>query len=53
MQAWLDAVAAAGMTPHVAFEHRRSDRCPGSPCVVPSRSEYRAAVAAFHARFPQ
>jgi hypothetical protein len=53
VQAWLDAVAAAGMTPHVAFEHRRSDRCPGSPCVVPSRSEYRAAVAAFHARFPQ
>jgi len=53
VQAWLDAVAAAGMTPHVAFEHRSSDRCPGSPCVVPSRSEYRAAVAAFHARFPQ
>jgi hypothetical protein len=53
VRAWLDAVAAAGMTPHVAFEHRRSDRCPGSPCVVPSRWEYRAAVAAFHARFPQ
>lgn len=53
VQSWLDAVAAAGMTPHVAFEHRRSDRCPASPCVVPSRSEYRAAVAAFHARFPQ
>jgi hypothetical protein len=53
VQSWLDAVAGAGMTPHVAFEHRRSDRCPGSPCVVPSRSEYRAAVAAFHARFPQ
>jgi hypothetical protein len=53
VQSWLDAVAAARMTPHVAFEHRRSDRCPGSPCVVPSRSEYGAAVAAFHARFPQ
>jgi hypothetical protein len=53
LQSWLDAVAAAGMTPHVAFEHKRRDRCPASPCVVPSRSEYRAAVAAFHARFPQ
>jgi hypothetical protein len=53
VQAWLEAVAAAGMTPHVAFEHLRGDRCPGSPCVVPSRAQYRAAVAAFHARFPQ
>jgi hypothetical protein len=53
VQAWLDAAAAAGMAPHVAFEHRRSDRCPGSPCVVPTRVQYRAAVAAFHARFPQ
>jgi hypothetical protein len=24
VQAWLDATAAAGMTPHVAFEHLRS-----------------------------
>jgi hypothetical protein len=30
VQSWLDAVAAARMTPHVAFEHRRGDRCPGS-----------------------
>ena len=28
---------AAGMAPHVAFEHLSSDRCPGSPCVLPSR----------------
>lgn len=50
---WLAAVGAAGMEPHVAFEHRSSDRCPGSPCTLPSRSDYRAAVAAFAARFPQ
>jgi hypothetical protein len=53
VQAQLDAISAAGMTPHVAFEHRRSDRCPASPCVAPTAAEYRAAVAAFHARFPQ
>jgi hypothetical protein len=53
VQAWLDAVAAAGATPHVAFEHLRSDRCPGSPCVVPSRSAYASAVRAFIAKWPQ
>ncbi len=53
VQAWLDAVAAAGLAPHVAFEHLRTDDCPGSPCVLPSRAQYRAAVAAFHARWPQ
>ena len=53
VQAWLDAVAAAGMTPHVAFEHLRTDHCPGRPCVLPSRAQYGAAVRAFVARFPQ
>jgi hypothetical protein len=52
VQAWLDAVAAAGMRPHVAFEHLRSERCPQAPCAIPSRARYRAAVAAFHRRFP-
>ena len=53
VQAWLDAIAAAGMTPHVAFEHLRTDRCPGRPCVLPTRAQYGAAVRAFIARFPQ
>ncbi|MEA2219062.1 MAG: hypothetical protein QOJ35_1688 [Solirubrobacteraceae bacterium] len=48
--AWL---AAAGMQPHVAFEHLRANGCPGSPCIVPTRSAYGAAVRAFVARFPQ
>ena len=51
--AWLAAVAAAGMRPHVAFEHLTSDRCPGSPCTAPSRAAYAAAVRRFIARFPQ
>lgn len=53
VQAWLTATAAAGMAPHVAFEHLRGERCPASPCAAPSRARYRAAVAAFHAHFPQ
>jgi hypothetical protein len=53
VKAWLDAVAAAGMTPHVAFEHLTGDRCPSRPCKLPSRAAYAAAVRAFIARFPQ
>jgi hypothetical protein len=50
---WLAATAAAGMAPHVAFEHLATDRCPGSPCTAPSTAAYAAAVRAFIARFPQ
>lgn len=53
VQAWLDAVAAAGLAPQIAFEHLSSDRCPSAPCSAPSVTQYRAAVQAFHARFPQ
>jgi hypothetical protein len=49
---WLAAVAAAGMVPHVAFEHLRSDDCPGRNCVVPSQAQYGAAIRRFVARFP-
>src|SRR4051794_11803729 len=50
---WIAAAQAAGLQPHVAFEHLRSDHCPSSPCTLPSRATYRADVAAFVARFPQ
>ena len=53
VEAWLAAVQAAGLEPHIAFEHLSGDRCPGSPCTLPSRASYRAAVGAFVARFPQ
>jgi hypothetical protein len=53
VQAWLAAGAAAGMTPHVAFEHLASDRCPSRPCTTPTAAEYGAAVRRFVARFPQ
>jgi hypothetical protein len=53
VQAWLDAVAAAGLRPHVAFEHARGTRCPALPCSAPSRAAYAQAVRRFAARFPQ
>lgn len=53
VQAWLDATAAEGIQPHVAFERLRSDRCPYAPCTPPSVAQYRAAIDAFIARFPQ
>jgi hypothetical protein len=28
VQAWLTAVAAAGLRPHLAFEHARGTQCP-------------------------
>lgn len=53
VQGWLDAVAAAGMEPQIAFRHRRADQCPGDPCLLPSRAQYRAAIRAFVERFPR
>ncbi len=53
VDAWLAATAAAGMEPHVAFEHLRTDACPGRRCTVPTRAQYGAAVRRFVARWPQ
>jgi hypothetical protein len=53
VQAWLSAVAAAGLRPHVAFEHARGTNCPDAPCSAPRRTAYGRAVRAFVARFPQ
>src|SRR5206468_12051576 len=53
VQTWLDAAAAAGMAPHIAFEHLLHQKCPSRSCSAPSVSQYRAAVRAFIARFPQ
>jgi len=53
VQAWLAAVRAAGMTPHIAFGHLATDRCPGQPCTTPTAAQYGAAVRRFVAQFPQ
>jgi len=50
---WLAAVRAAGMAPHIAFEHLATDRCPGQPCTTPAAEQYGAAIRRFVARFPQ
>ena len=50
---WLRAVRAAGMAPHIAFEHLATDRCPGQPCTTPTAAQYGAAIRRFVARFPQ
>ena len=39
VQAWLDAAAAAGLQPHVAFEHLRSDHCPSTPLHAAERGD--------------
>ena len=52
VQKWLDATAAAGMSPHVAFEHLRSERCPSSPCRAPTAAQYRIAVQRFSGALP-
>ena len=51
--AWLAAVRAAGMAPHVAFQHLATDRCPQRPCTTPTAAQYGAAVRRFVALFPQ
>jgi hypothetical protein len=49
---WLAAAAAAGVRPHVAFEHARGTLCPLAPCSLVPVSEYAAAFEAFRARWP-
>jgi hypothetical protein len=49
---YLRAAKATGVDVHVAFEHRRSDRCPNNPCVLPDVESYRSAVSAFRTRWP-
>ena len=52
LDAWLQAAKAAGIQPLVAFNHARSDNCPGRPCVLPSVGQYTAAFKAFYAKYP-
>jgi hypothetical protein len=49
---WLAAARAARMSPLVAFEHSAGDRCPDTPCTLPTDDEYRAALTAFGLRWP-
>ncbi|HEX8103368.1 MAG TPA: hypothetical protein VF533_12200 [Solirubrobacteraceae bacterium] len=53
VDAWLAQARAAGLVPMVALSARPGDRCPGSPCLLPSLDDYRAAVRAFRKRWPE
>ncbi len=47
---WVWSIAraqAVGADVLVAFDHAESDRCPGTPCVLPSIERYEQAVGAF------
>jgi hypothetical protein len=53
LDAWLNAAAAAGAHPMVAFEHAAGDGCPRNPCALPDPASYRQAMVAFRAKYPQ
>ena len=50
--AWLTAARRADVDPLVAFGHARGDRCPDSPCRLPSLRAYQSRFRAFRRRFP-
>lgn len=49
---WIGATQAAGIEPLVAFNHALDDRCPASPCRLPSVGQYRRAFAKFRRLHP-
>jgi hypothetical protein len=53
LDAWLKAAAVARAHPMVAFEHSAGDGCPRAPCTLPDPAQYRAAMQAFRAKYPQ
>jgi hypothetical protein len=52
LDSWMAAVQAAGIEPMVALEHARGDRCPASPCGLPSVEAYATQLRALLARYP-
>jgi len=50
--AWRAAAQAAGEQIVVAFGPGVGQRCPDSPCSLPSASRYKRAFLAFHHRYP-
>ena len=52
VSAWLTAARRANVQPLVAFGHAQGDRCPDSPCRLPSVREYTTRFRAFRRSFP-
>lgn len=49
---WMSAVRAAKLKPLIAFNPTGGSRCPGSPCVIPSKAAYTKAFKAWRAKYP-
>jgi hypothetical protein len=49
---WMTAAALAGEEIVVAFNPASGSHCPGSPCKLPSSSQYTKAFKAFHKAYP-
>src|SRR3954451_16323954 len=49
---WVAETQKPATEPLVALGKAASDRCPGSPCVLPTDSQYRTAFRQLHAAFP-
>jgi hypothetical protein len=49
---WITGARTAGVSALVSFEHLGTENCPHDPCVLPSKADYRAAIVAFHALYP-
>ena len=52
LDAWVQATTARGIEPLIAFGRAASDRCPSSPCRLPTDNQYRADFAEIHRRYP-
>ncbi len=53
LDAWLKAARADGVRVMVAFERSAGDACPRKPCSAPDPADYRTAIKAFRAKYPQ
>lgn len=49
---WMNAAEQRAIEPVIALGRAASDRCPGSPCVLPTSAQYRSAFDDLHRRFP-
>jgi hypothetical protein len=49
---WVSATSTLGIEPLIAFGRSASDRCPSTPCRLPTDAQYRADFVEVHRRYP-
>ena len=52
LDGWMRAVRTNRLEPVIAFNPSRGNRCPASPCVLPSARAYTSAFKKFRAKYP-